>query len=361
MTKNLKKAFLWFLRFLFIIFVFYLAYERFWHVLFANIIVLFLLFLPTVVKKEHFKIPFELEFVFLLFLVFSSLLGQVFPFVAQFLFGMTLGSIGFVFMLLFFYSKDSKTSFRLIIFLSFCISLALASCAEILKFFLKSFFDYFISAGDYKFAISNLVFVVIGSIISNFSGYIYFKKLKKKFFGSVVGKFKSENPNYFIGRDRLRENVKEMILLGEGERVEFKSSLRMNLHTMQPDFRVENSVLKSITAFLNSEGGFVFVGVSDNSDILGVESDGFESLDLFNRHLTNLIKENIGAEFLPYITFDFFNLDQKTILRINCMKSFKPVFLRAEGREDFYIRIGASSILLMGNKMIDYIKNKFEK
>ena len=83
-----------------------------------------------------------------------------------------------------------------------------------------------------------------------------------------------------------------------------------------------------------------------------------ETLDLFNRHLTNLIKERVGAEYLPYLGFDFFKFDGKTVLRISCMKSGRPVFLKAEGREDFFIRVGASSISLSGNRLIDYVKNK---
>jgi hypothetical protein len=359
MAKMFKTAVLSISRVVFIAFLFYLIYEQLWHMLFANILVFFLLFLPFVIKKDHFKIPFEAEILFLLFLLFASLLGQIFPLVAQFLFGLTLGSMGFVLMLLFFRNKDSKTSFRLVIFLSFCISLALASCAEILKFFLKFFLGYQFGVGEYSFAISNLVFVIAGSIISNVCGYIYFVKLKKNILKGLVGEFKSKNPGYFISREKFIEDVKKTISQGEGESVEFKSSLRINLHTSQSDFRVENAVMKSIVSFLNSSGGCVFVGVSDRSEIIGVEIDGFESLDLFNRHLTNLIKENIGAEFLPYITFDFFKFNNKTVLRINCSKSLKPVFLKTEGKEDFYIRIGASSILLMGNKMIDYIKNKF--
>jgi predicted HTH transcriptional regulator len=170
---------------------------------------------------------------------------------------------------------------------------------------------------------------------------------------------KSENPNFFVTRSKVLEDVKREIFLGEGERTEFKSCLRMNLHTCQPDHKIEFAVLRSIASFLNSSGGSLFLGVSDNKEILGLEKDGFENLDLFNRHLTNLLKENIGAEFLPFLSFDFFNLDGKVILRINCMKSIGPVFLKSDGREDFFVRFGASTISLSGNRMLEYIRGNF--
>jgi len=345
-------------RIVFVAFLFYLVYEKFWHILFANIIVLMLLFLPFFVRKEEsLRLPVEIECIFILFLIFSSFVGQFVPMLMQFLFGVTLGLVGFVAVFLFLFNKEQGVRLSFIVFFSFCVSLALASAAEIIKFYLKDILGYSFSSGDYLFAMSNLGFVLVGSIIANFCSFFYFKVLKGRGFGSIVRTIKAENPNFFITRSKILEDVKNSILNGEGERVEFKSSLRMNLHTMQPDHRVENSALKSLVSFMNTEGGFLFLGVSDSSDILGIEGDGFENVDLFNRHLTNLIKENIGAEFLPYLSFDFFKIDNKTILRINCMKSSRPVFLKEEGRDVFYIRVGASSILLSGNKMVDYIRN----
>ncbi|MEI7718947.1 MAG: ATP-binding protein [archaeon] len=247
----------------------------------------------------------------------------------------------------------------MVFFLSLCISVATASFLEIAKFYLKNILNITISSGDHQFAMVNLSFVFMGSFISNFASYFYLTQLRGKIFKGVVKKLRAENPNLFIARSKVVEDAKKTISLGEGERVEFKSSLRMNLHTGKPDLRVEHAVLKSVSSFLNSEGGFLFIGVSGKSEVLGLGSDGFENLDLFNRHLTNLIKENIGAEYLPYLGFDFFKIEEKVILRISCMKSSRPVFLKFEGREDFYIRIGASCILLLGNKMIGYIQNKF--
>ncbi len=359
----LRKALIFLCRLFFILFLGYLAYAHFWHILSANLLVAILFVLPYFTKQKYvLKFPFELEFIFLLFLVFSSLVGQFLPEFAQLLFGLTLGFLGFVFIFTFLFNRDSKFSFRMVFFLSLCVSVAMASFLEITKFYLKSIFGFSISYGDHQFAMANLLLVVIGSIISNILGYLYLTQLKGRLFKGVARKIREENPNLFISRSKAVDEVGRVLISGEGERVEFKSSLRVNLHTGQADSRVEHAVLKSISSFLNSEGGFLFIGVSDKSEILGLDKDGFENLDLFNRHLTNLIKEDIGPEFLPFLGFDFFKFDDnKTILRISCMKSSKPVFLKFEGREDFFIRIGASTILLSGNRMIDYIKNKFNR
>ena len=349
-----------FLRFFFFIFLVYLGYGGFWHILLANLLVFLLLFLPHFIKKDRgLKISLELECLFLFFLIFASLLGQFFPLAAQFLFGMTMGFLGFMIMFLFVFNRGPTTPYLLIIFSSLSVSITFAALVEMLKFYVKFFLGYYQGVGDYSFAMNNLGFVLLGSALSSFAGYFYLRNLRGKLFRGVVKRFKSENPNLFIRRDQRLEEAKKMILSGEGEKVEFKSTLRVNLETGQPDSRVENSVLKALVSFLNTLGGYVFIGVSDSSKIVGLEEDKFESLDFFNRHLTNLIKEKIGPEYLPYLGFDFFKIESKIFLRISCMKSDGPVFLRTEGKEEFFIRVGASSIPLIGNRLIDYVRNKF--
>src|SRR3546814_6824758 len=47
----------------------------------------------------------------------------------------------------------------------------------------------------------------------------------------------------------------ELIAGGETGAVEFKSTLRINLHTGQPDEKMHLSALKTIAGFLNAKGG----------------------------------------------------------------------------------------------------------
>ena len=49
--------------------------------------------------------------------------------------------------------------------------------------------------------------------------------------------------------------IADLIADGESERLEFKSSLRMNLNTRTTDRRVELGALKTLAAFMNSYGG----------------------------------------------------------------------------------------------------------
>ena len=68
----------------------------------------------------------------------------------------------------------------------------------------------------------------------------------------------------------------EIIARGENSTAEFKSTLRVNLHTGQQDPKMEHAVLKtSSAAFLNTHGGTLCIGVNDDGDACGLESRWF--------------------------------------------------------------------------------------
>lgn len=51
-------------------------------------------------------------------------------------------------------------------------------------------------------------------------------------------------------------SINDIIVIGESSEVEFKSTLRVNLHTGSKDPRIELAVLKTIAGFLNTNGWF---------------------------------------------------------------------------------------------------------
>jgi predicted HTH transcriptional regulator len=117
--------------------------------------------------------------------------------------------------------------------------------------------------------------------------------------------------------------------------------------------------LKTVSAYLNSNGGTLLVGVGDRGDILGLHKDGFQDKDKLNLHFTNLVKHHIGEQYLPFIESKVFDVDGKRVLKVKCEKSDKHVFLRHSGMEEFYVRNGPSSTRLDGQALIDYIKHNF--
>ena len=119
------------------------------------------------------------------------------------------------------------------------------------------------------------------------------------------------------------------------------------------------AALKTVAAFLNSEGGTLLVGVEDNGNIVGTDPDNFSSEDKYLLHVNNLIRQHIGLELSRYIAFELKPMADKKILVVDCRPSGKPVFLKHNDNEDFYIRVGPGSRKLSTQKAVEYINDRY--
>ena len=161
--------------------------------------------------------------------------------------------------------------------------------------------------------------------------------------------------------DQLEEKkaTKEIIDEGESENVEFKSTLRWHVYAERIDKEMEHAVLKTIAAFLNTDGGTLLVGIEDDGKIFGIEKDGFQNDDKYGLHLVNLIKDKIGVQHIRFIKFDFEEIDGKKIVRIDCKRSVVPAYLKKNNSELFYIRSGPATSELPTSEIHSYISDRF--
>jgi len=334
-----------------------------WDILLVNLLVLSLTFMPYLIEKilaislpMNFCIPYLSSLVLAVFLekLFAGLVLQIFL-------GMVLGMIGFILLFLLYSNSRIKTSYIFIAFFSFCFSVSLGTMWEVFRYFLAVVFSLEIGSFSINNTVWGLVFTMIGASIASTAGYLYIRHKKNGSLHRLAAAFRRARPRLFSDYEKSPNYIQELIKMGESEAVEFKSTLRTNLHTKKFDKKMEHAVMKSITSFLNTDGGTLLVGVSDAGKISGIEEDAFKDNDNFYRHFTNLVKGHIGSEYLPFIKSKVIPIEDKTILKVDCNPSNKEVFLKSEDFEEFYVRAGASSVKLTGSKLIDYVNQKFEK
>ena len=166
------------------------------------------------------------------------------------------------------------------------------------------------------------------------------------------------------------ERLLEMIRVGENSVHEFKETFSLDLKRVENDSNykikkegtIEHSSLKTIAAFLNARGGTLFVGVSDDQKISGIERDvnqfHLESVDNFLLHFKNLVKNQIGESFYPFIQIDIEILQSKQVLVVKCTKANQPCFLGKE--QHFYVRSPSGATdLIAGKIMWDYLQAHF--
>ncbi len=160
-------------------------------------------------------------------------------------------------------------------------------------------------------------------------------------------------------RSTLMTTTRYLLMQGEGERLEFKSTLRMNLHTGKFDKEIEHAVLKTMTAFLNTEGGTLLVGVDDKGTILGLEADQFPNADRMMLHFTRLVGDRISTNHMSFISCYPDSVDQKELFRIDVSPADIPAYLEHNGEERFYIRTGPGTTYLKTSEVYDYLRKRF--
>ncbi|OYT13686.1 MAG: hypothetical protein B6I19_03780 [Bacteroidetes bacterium 4572_114] len=166
----------------------------------------------------------------------------------------------------------------------------------------------------------------------------------------------------FFEKSRKKISViSELITQGEHDKMEFKSTFRWDIRQNKKNPAIEHAALKTMAAFLNSDGGDLLLGVEDDGAIYGVEADSFANDDKFLLHVWALIKSSMGQDVSPYIKTTLEKFDNKTVCRVNCLPSPKPVFLHQKGFDEaLYIRIGPSTGSLEIREALKYISEHFE-
>ncbi len=154
-------------------------------------------------------------------------------------------------------------------------------------------------------------------------------------------------------------SVADLIASGESDAIEYKSTLRTNLHTGEKDARMEMAVLKSIAGFLNAKGGTLIVGVADDGTPVGVEKDSFADEDKMSLHLINLLKDRLGGQHAMNVQSRFDDHDAVRVLVIECSRSPSPVFVKDGPVEKFFVRYGPSTQELTGATAQEYMKQRF--
>lgn len=341
--------------------------------LFLSIFLLVLVSLPDF-KGEKFvaDAPGGFEVSIVIFIYLSLFLGNILFFVEnlwwlehalRFILAIIVVMIGFFLVYIINRSKQATMNLKPSFIAFFALTFALSGGLmwEIIKFLITLFFGIQILNPSTEIIMINLAVYSFGAMFASIVGYIMMKYFGQSFATTLIAKFARKYPFLISSIARPRDFVNQLIKGGESEKIEFKSTVRTNIYTNEHDRRVEHSLLKTIVAFLNSTGGTLLVGVSDEGEVIGLEIDKFKNQDKIKLHLVMLIKKHISNSHNAPISFDIIDFDGKIVMRIRCGKSSKQAFLNYSGEEEFFIRAGPSSIKLTGSRLVDYVRSRFKK
>ena len=169
-------------------------------------------------------------------------------------------------------------------------------------------------------------------------------------------------------KNEIKQLISKILTIGESKTIEFKSTLSYCLKTKQRSKDVEYAIVKTINAFMNHEGGFLFIGITDNKEIIGLDHDyslykGDNPKDELLKKLDNLVIHYLGKSSLSDISGRFYKFGQKDILSIKIDRSPEPVFIKSikpNKTFDFFIRGNASSVPLNMKEAFDHIVKQWK-
>ena len=127
---------------------------------------------------------------------------------------------------------------------------------------------------------------------------------------------------------------------------------------------VTHAVLKTIAAFLNTDGGDLLIGVADDGTVLGLDADGFSSHDKFLLHLTEQVRNALGDTAATLIDPRIQTVDGEPVCIVSCPRSSSPVYLKWKGTEadietgDFFVRQGPGTRKL--DDAAEYLASRFD-
>lgn len=282
--------------------------------------------------------------------------GTVVMMIVNFLVGVNFGLLGLilVYMLLKSMPGVRNENQMMVLLFMMSVSVSMYILMRMLQYYIANVWTEIEGIG-LNDLMNETLMVILGTAVVCI---MYYEDDRHNLFKYTLRSFLEENSEALGLENRQKEDIQRLIRDGESNRLEFKSTLRTNLETGETDKRMEKAVLKTIVAFLNTDGGNLLIGVDDDGDIIGADIQSFENKDKMGLHLTNLIASKIGNSFLPFITFNLIDFDDKVVIRVKCDPCPMPVFYKDGKIEIFYVRSGPRTEELTGMTLISYIKNR---
>ena len=162
-----------------------------------------------------------------------------------------------------------------------------------------------------------------------------------------------------IGELTDSDRAMSIIRAGESKTIEFKESLCLDVRKGIKEKYIELAALKTIVAFLNTDGGTLLIGVNDDGDVPGISAEVeklFRNNDKFLLHFKNLLTQKIGEQYYPFINQKLVSLMGNTVLMVECKSCSEPCYL---DQKDFYVRTNPATDKLDGPKLVQYVQNHF--
>jgi tetratricopeptide (TPR) repeat protein len=153
--------------------------------------------------------------------------------------------------------------------------------------------------------------------------------------------------------------LRRLIALGEGEKLEFKAGLGIDRTSGTSNPKIVHAILKTVAAFLNTDGGTLLIGVSDTGVVRGVEHDyallDKKNADGFQLRLRQLLHSSLDPPPLSGIKITFHTLSEGTVCMVDVSRNAHVVHVKDK---EVYVRDGNTTRKLDGRELTDWVSKR---
>jgi len=122
---------------------------------------------------------------------------------------------------------------------------------------------------------------------------------------------------------------------------------------------VKQATLKSLAAFLNTDGGTLIIGVADDRTIIGIEADiprpRGSIHDDWRLVFDKLVFQNLGGVAMNYIDLRLEPWQGRTIAIVRCSPNKEPTWLE----DKLYVRCTASTEVLSTRQAVEWYRQRW--
>ena len=165
-----------------------------------------------------------------------------------------------------------------------------------------------------------------------------------------IPRIPEDEPENFERLEELFDSsIVELIDKGESEYIEFKAQIGNSKDNLNGE----------VSAFMNSKGGILIIGVADNGYVKGIEEE-FETEDQARKKVQDKLESDIHSVTLNNNTsLECLTVNDEKVLKVECRPSEELIFVEGEGNSvKFFVRSDNKKKPLKSTQINQYIEKK---
>ena len=156
--------------------------------------------------------------------------------------------------------------------------------------------------------------------------------------------------------------IMESVRHGETKNREFKETFQKDINSNRKSKDIALSSIKTIAAFANTEGGDLFIGVSDDLIFRGIERDFYSNNDKYMLNFFQIIESALGVNIVNLIDANIHFVQGARIMWVKVIPSPESIYCNYHtSRGDFFVRQGPLTKNLSPQDVENYRRARLNK